>query len=254
MDRGDTRALNGGAASEALPGGGGTIAARLAALGIATAAIDLGGVYLKAPMGPTGVTLGDWITVLGAYLVLALYAWVASGLGPRRGVPSILFFAAVVTYALGNGIHLAANSIHDMLDKTGTGDPWKLAYFWDETAGHYLVDAARIGFAVSLVWIEAGASRGAIAPAPGGRLAILAGALTYGFIYFATAVEGQTVPLALPFVLLFAAWGEWRSRAERDLPPAPVRGFYTAARTRTPAIGSASGSCRRRGPRRCRRR
>jgi hypothetical protein len=208
------------------------MAARLAALGIAAAAIDLGGVYMKAPAGPAGVTLGDWIAGLGAYLLLALYAWIASGLGVRRGPQARLFLAAIITYAAGTGIHLAANSIHDMLDKTGGSDPWKLAYFWDETAGHYMVDAARIGFAISLAWIEAGTPRGAIAssaPAPGGRLPILAGAVSYGFIYFATAVEGQTVPLALPFVILFAAWGVWRSRAESGQPPAPVRGFFTAA-------------------------
>ena len=223
-----------------------SVGTRLAVLGLAATAVDLGSVYIKAPAAPSGVTLGDWISGIGAYLLIALYAWVASGIGARRGARATLFLAAIITYAFGNGIHLAANSIHDMLDKTGGSDPWKLAYFWDETAGHYLVDAARIAFAVSLTRIEWCAGSGALrgvegAPSGGGAalapvssaghrsLALALGAVSYGFIYFATAVEGQTVPLALPYSILFAVWGLARARSREGGNTAPVRGFYTAA-------------------------
>ena len=52
-------------------------------------------------------------------------------------------------------------------------------------------------------------------------------AAAYGFIYFATAVEGQTVFLALPFCVALAIYGV----AARSTPPsrAPVRAFYVAA-------------------------
>ncbi len=51
------------------------------------------------------------------------------------------------------------------------------------------------------------------------------GALAYGFIYFATGVEGQTVPLALPFSLAYAVWSLARRRSESGA----VRAFYTIA-------------------------
>jgi hypothetical protein len=180
------------------------------------------------------VTVGDWIDVLGAFAVIALYVWIASGLAARERRPYPAFaHAAAVAYAMGRGIHLAANSIHDMLDRTGGADPWGLVYFWDERVSHYLVDAARIVFAVGLAALErpaapAGEAAGSGSSAGrGGRAAVVVGALAYGFTYFASAVEGQTVPLALPFSIAFAAWGVGSAARGRAL--GPTRTFFTAA-------------------------
>ncbi len=192
-------------------------------------AADLGGVLFKAPLGPTGVTVGDWIDALGVFAMIALYAWVASGLcaRERRPPPAILHVTAAA-YAMGGGIHLAANSIHDMIDHTGGADPWGLIYFWDEHVGHYMVDAARISFAVVLAFRDR--PQGAAAAAEGGRwerAAARVGALAYGFTYFASAVEGQTVPLALPISLAFAVWGIGTAARGRSL--GLTRAFFTGA-------------------------
>jgi hypothetical protein len=231
VDRGDAGALSASDLESGPTGAdaGVALSTRLLFLGVAAAAVDLCSVYLKLRAAPVGVTVGDWISGAGAYLILGLYAWVAAAAGAGRARTPLLLLAAGITYALGTGIHLSANSIHDMLDKTGGADPWKLAYFWDETAGHYLVDAARIGFAVALTRME----RGGVSPAAGvsgsgGGLAILAGAIAYGFIYFATAVEGQTVPIALPFTVLYAGWSLTSVRGGLK-GAARVRSFYTAA-------------------------
>ena len=204
---------------------------RLAAMGIAAMAADLGGVLLKAPLGPTGVTVGDWIDALGVFAMIALYAWIASGLSARgrRPAPAILH-AAAAAYAMGRGIHLAANSIHDMIDHTGGTDPWGLVYFWDEHVGHYMVDAARISFAVVLAFMDRPSGAGAAVEGGGSRgerAAAFLGALAYGFTYFASAVEGQTVPLALPFCLAFAVWGTVTAARGRAL--GATRAFFTAA-------------------------
>lgn len=238
--------MNRGVTSGEAPASGASVPARLAALGLASMAADLGSVYLKSPLGPLGVTVGDWVSGAGAYVVLALYFWAASGLGSRlaggglggsTGAATLLFLLAAVTYALGTGIHVSANSIHDMLEATGGPDPWRLAYFWDETASHYMVDSARVAFAVSLTQLEGRGGDGA--PSSGGSsravrgwsasagTALWVGAIAYGFIYFATAVEGQTVPLALPYSIAFAAWGVARSR--RHGGRAPALAFFTAA-------------------------
>lgn len=206
-----------------------SLEARLAWLGILTALVDLGSAYVKVALGPRGVTAGDAIQLLGTYPLLALYLWVALGLRERdtargRRLAPILFLAGV-TYALGFGIHAAANSIHDMLDHTGLGDPWHLAYFWDEHLGHYLVDAARATFAIALTALEGRTSGSGAAGGPR-RVLLAVGALAYGFIYFATGVEGQTVPLALPFSAAYAIWALARLRRER---PGAVRSFYLMA-------------------------
>ncbi|HKW51680.1 MAG TPA: hypothetical protein VJQ53_08105, partial [Candidatus Eisenbacteria bacterium] len=137
------------------PRGRWTIPHRLAALGIAAVAADLGGVFLKGPLGPAGVTVGDWIDALGTFVVIALYAWIASGLAARerRPYPAVAHMVAAL-YAMGRGVHLAANSIHDMIDRTGGADPWGLVYLWDERVSHCMVDAARIGFVLVLVSLE----------------------------------------------------------------------------------------------------
>lgn len=203
------------------------LTARLAWLGILTALVDLGSAYVKVPLAPRGVTAGDLIQLLGTFPLLALYAGIALDLHARHPagarIASVLFIAGVVN-ALGTGVHVAANSIHDMLDHTGIGDPWGLAYFWDEHLGHYMPDASRAAFAVALTALES--------KAPGAtwsgtnRAPLVLGALAYGFIYFATGVEGQTVPLALPFSLGYAVWSLVRRRSGAG---GPVRAFYTIA-------------------------
>ncbi len=169
-----------------------------------------------------GVTAGDVIEAVGVYVVLALFAWVgrlALPAAPNRA-PHLTAITAIAaaTFAFGHGIHLAANSIHDALQHGGIADPASLAEFWDEHAGHYLIDSARILFAAALTWgavRAAGALRegGAAAPGRAGRAAVIVGGLAYGWIQFASAVEGQTVPLVLPFTLLYAAWSlrAWRA-------------------------------------------
>ena len=225
------------------PRGGWAISRRLAALGIAAVAADLGGVFFKSPLGPAGVTVGDWIDALGTFVAIALYAWIAAGLAARerRPYPALAHIAAAA-YAMGRGVHLAANSIHDMIDRTGGADPWGLVYLWDERVGHTMVDLARIAFAIVLVSLErplgasgsaagsgeaAGAAHAGATSGPGGRAAPFVGSLAYGFTYFACAVEGQTVPLALPYCLAFAVWGIGSAARGRAL--GPTRTFFTGA-------------------------
>jgi hypothetical protein len=189
----------------------------LLALGIASAAADLGSVLVKAPFLRRGVTAGDLIEGVGVFVVLALFAWVGRLALPARGRPVALAAIAAVTFAFGHGIHLAANSIHDSLERGGISDPAGLADFWDEHAGHYLIDSARILFAAALTWgamRTRDAARGFPPAGRAGAFAAGAGGLAFGWILFAASVEGQTVPLVLPAALFYAAWSTraWRAR------------------------------------------
>lgn len=202
-----------------------SLAARLAWLGILSVVVDVGSAYVKFPVAVRGVTAGDLIQLLGTFPLLALYGSIALDLHARHASPrlAVLLFTAGVAFALGSGVHVAANSIHDMLDRTKLGDPWGLAYFWDEHLGHYMVDAARAAFAVGLTALESKSPAVAEESAP---WPIPLGALAYGFIYFATGVEGQTVPLALGVSIGFAIGTLARGgiRTAR-----PVRNFYAVA-------------------------
>ena len=206
---------------------------------------------MKTPVAWRGVTWGDAIEIAGVYVVLALYAWVRSrtisganvGAGRVGGRLAALLGFAATSYALGHGVHVAANSAHDMMAATGGADPWGLVQLWDEGIGHYLVDVGRIAFAVGLTWAESGA--GGVAwlgrsdqtserTANSSGWLAASGAVAYGFIYFATAVEGQTAPIALPFSAAFAAWSAWSARragarASTHAGAAPIRRFFTIA-------------------------
>jgi hypothetical protein len=201
---------------------------------------------VKTPVAWRGVTWGDAIEIAGVYAVLALYAWVRSrtnaGAGRVGGRCAALLGFAAISYALGHGVHVAANSAHDMMAATGGADPWGLVQLWDEGIGHYVVDVGRIAFAIGLTWAESGAG-GAARPdhslqaserTEGSGWLAASGAVAYGFIYFATAVEGQTAPLALPFSAAFAAWSAWSARragarASTGAGAAPIRHFFTIA-------------------------
>lgn len=219
---------------------GARLEVRLGWLGLASCAADLLSVLVKTGAYPRGVTWGDAIEITGVFVVLALYLWVAAalvGTSPWRGSFPVfaIFFLAFTSYALGHGMHVAANSIHDRMLETGARDAGGLAHFWDEWMGHVPADAARILFVVALLALErdraAGprTAPGSAPPAmPGAhRLLHVAGAMAYGFIYFATAVEGQTVFLALPFCVALAIQG----LASRSTPAsrAPVRAFFVAS-------------------------
>lgn len=217
MDRDDARPL-------ALP-------LTLLGLGVASLAFDLGCVLIKTPFLRPGVTLGDAIEAAGVYAVLAFFARTRRLAGGR----ALLAGLAAVTYAFGHGVHVAANSIHDLADRTGLGDPIGLLDFWDERAGHYLVESGRILFAASV--LAAAGRQGVAAPrhdaaaSPrGAALATALGGVAYGFITFASAVEGQTVPLVLPFYALLAGFGVLTSRRAGLNPDATwVRRFFVIA-------------------------
>ncbi|MGE5180022.1 MAG: hypothetical protein ACM3PF_13115 [Bacteroidota bacterium] len=211
MDRDDAGAL---APRAELP-------AALFLLGVASAAFDVGCVLIKTPFLRPGITAGDAIEAAGVFVVLALFAR-AGRLARPGSVASALAGVAAVSYAFGHGIHVAANSIHDFAELRHAGDPIGLLDFWDERVGHYLVEIGRVLFAVSL--LGAPAPRGA---AKGAALAALGGA-AYGFIAFASAVEGQTVPVALPFYALVAAVLLWRARKGGRGEPR-IRAFFLAA-------------------------
>jgi len=209
------------------------LAVRLGWLGIASAALDLGSVTIKAPAVRPGVTWGDMIEIATPVILVFLYALVLRALrvipameAPRPARPSGPAARLLVTMGgfglvLGQGMHVAANSIHDAITRAGTPDPMGLANWWDEHLSHFTIHGSKAAICIGLTAVESagGAPKSATSSARG---LFTAGVLAYGFIVFCEGVEGQTVPFVLPFC---AAYLLWSLRKGRPFPP--VRRFFT---------------------------
>ncbi|HEY2924326.1 MAG TPA: hypothetical protein VGJ98_05100 [Candidatus Eisenbacteria bacterium] len=221
------------------------LSARLGWLGIAFAGLYLGSVYIKTPFLRAGITVGDAIDAATPLVLVYLYALVLRGItvsaaetsaGPARDFRMgrhLLLTLGGFALVLGHGIHVAANSIHDAVARSGIADPYGLIEWWDERVSHVAIDGSKVAICAGLTALESRwyAARGSPpggaekAPGPGPRAGarLLAfGAASYGFIYFAAGVEGRTTPLLLPFC---AAYLVWSLRQRR--PFQPVRRFYT---------------------------
>jgi hypothetical protein len=147
--------------------------------------------------------LMHWADVLDLFtpLVLIPLYWLlftdAGRIPPSRALALAFAFLGAL-WAEGQGMHLAANSIGNLLGAGSTG-VHNLVHFYDEVLSHYLWHIAIVGLSVLLL----AAPRGAQAGPPPVRWAIIVpSAILYGFTYFAAVVEGGTVPFGLPAAVL----------------------------------------------------
>jgi hypothetical protein len=146
-------------------------------------------------VGETETRWADWIDLLTPYVVTGAAAGALRGAG-ASGRTWAAFWFATVTYTLGKGLHVAANSVGNALP----GDDPDIVHLWDETVGHYLWYA---GFAL-LVAVLAMAL--ADRRPRGGVAAYLLAALV-GFTHFTNSVEGQTPVFGIATAVLFTVWG-----------------------------------------------
>lgn len=164
-------------------------------------------------------------------LVLILVYWLLfkySSSEPASLTEEILFLLFAVFWVEGHGIHLAANSINNLIhalaerggiDLTGS-DLHTLTYFLDENLSHYVWHIGIVGLAALLIYREW--------RSPSGEETIwwatILGGLIYGFTYFVIFLEGQTVPLGLTFALLVVLftliWGRGKLASH------PVLAFF----------------------------
>ncbi len=231
---------------EPVGGAAPSLEARLGWLGIAFSALYLASVYLKWPIFRRGVTVGDVLDVLTPVVLIFLYTLAGRALltvppedrpaSSRVAPPSVRLLLGFGAFALvlGHGIHVGANSIHDALDRARISDPDGLANWWDERVSHYFIDSAKLALCVGLTALERRARAIPQRRTRGRSSSLLfgAGAVAYGFIYFAAAVEGGTYPLLLPFCAGYLLWALLRGHANRRGAGAPsgsaVQRFFAA--------------------------
>jgi hypothetical protein len=164
----------------------------------------------------------NWGDVLDLFTPLVLMPFYLLLFRQARGVTlktgeSLVFSALAAVWVLGQGMHLAANSIGHLLADLKDTDIYALTYFYDEVLSHYLWHAGVI--ALSLVILLADWRR-----EPGSEWTswglVLPAGLVYGIAYFLIIVEGGTLPMGLPLaaaVVLFTWVRGRRSLAEKPL-------------------------------------
>jgi hypothetical protein len=99
---------------------------------------------------------------------------------------------------MGHGMHLAANSINNLLISSGmdTGDVYSLTYFLDEYLSHYLWHAGVAGLSALIIfrqWKNPFKARSIV------LWPQISGGIIYGVSYFLIVMEGNTAPLGVTF-------------------------------------------------------
>lgn len=171
---------------------------------IAFAVFDLVPIPLSDVDAFKGLSLGDLIdaplVVLPAALLLrmALDGGLWRSVGLRAAV-----LLALLLFAQGHAIHLAANAISHSLNDSDVA--WQPAYFLDEHVGHYELHIALLSLAFLFIRFGSHAEM-----ARARDTALLAVSIAgYGSLQAAGAIEGQTVPLVLPASIALALVGAW---------------------------------------------
>jgi hypothetical protein len=184
---------------------------------------------IKFPLYPL-ISYQDAFDILTPLVLIPIY-WLLFRYAvsdESNPVEEIAFLVLAAVWVEGQGIHLSANAIHNLVDALARSqvidikatDIYRLIYFFDEHLGHYMWHIGMLGLAALLIYHEWRRPAGI---ATTWWAAILAG-LIYGFTYFCIFLEGQTVVLGLPFAILITLltliWGR------RKLARQPVLAFF----------------------------
>jgi hypothetical protein len=142
----------------------------------------------------------DVLDILTPLVVIPLYWLLFAGSGlPRRHLrPTLAFVVLAALWTLGQGMHLSANSINNLLGG-GSTDLHNLVHFYDEVLSHYLWHIGIVGLSVVILTTR---QEGESGGAPVRWAIIVPSAILYGFAFFAAVIEGGTVPFGLPAAIL----------------------------------------------------
>jgi len=187
--------------------------------------------FLSRPFGPYPLMkTQDAVDLLTPLVLIPVYWLLYKGSATEAGkrLEDMAFMVLASLWTLGQGMHLSANSVNNLaeglakrkvLDILPT-DIYKLTYFYDEHLSHYLWHIGVLGLLALLVYREWKRPVGVATVWWAAGL----GGLLYGFLYFCIFLEGQTVPLGLPFAVAFTLFGlVWgRSRLNKQ----PVLAFF----------------------------
>ena len=188
-------------------------------------------IFFRTPFAPYPLmSIQDALDLLTPLVLIPIY-WLMFRQTDRQGAglaEEMLFMLLAALWVSGQGMHLAANSIDNLIEGLArqgvldvkSSDIYALTYFMDEHLSHYLWHTGILGFVALLAYRD---GRRPTQERTRGWIALLTGFL-YGVTLFCIILEGQTVPLGLPFVALMALlvllWGR------KQLPHKPILAFF----------------------------
>jgi len=176
------------------------------------------------------MSVQDAIDILTPLVLIPIYWLMFRNISQNRaGLGSEIFFMVMSAFwASGQGMHLAANSINNLVGNLAknqvvdvtTTDIYHLTYFYDEYLSHYLWHIGVVGLAVLLIY----ESWNNPAQEKTDWRMVIPASILYGFTCFCFFVEGNTLILGLPFVIIVTLLVLVKGRAK--LPQQPVLAFY----------------------------
>jgi hypothetical protein len=140
----------------------------------------------------------DLLDLLTPLVLIPLY-WLLftdSGRKARGRGLVIAFLVLAAAWTEGQGMHLSANSISNLLG-SGPTPVHTLVHFYDEVLGHYVWHVGIVGLSVLLL-----VGRGGDDSTPVRWAMVIPASVLYGFTYFAAIDEGTTVPFGLPAAII----------------------------------------------------
>ena len=165
------------------------------------------------PLGSAGETrVADWVDLLTPYAVLGTAAVVLARV--RATQPQwVLFGIGGVSFALGKGMHLAANSVSNVADPVVSGS--SIVHLWDEVVSHLVWYSGLFLVLLALAWALRGVTFrvGALDLVVAGLVAVT---LVNNYI------EGAQPVLGLVFLATLLAFGPALAPGAR-VAPAPRR-------------------------------
>ena len=102
------------------------------------------------PLGDVGETrVADWVDLLTPFAILGCAAMVLVRAGASRD-QWVLLGVGGITFTLGHGLHLAANSISNVADVVVAKAP--IVHLWDEVVSHYIWYTGLFLVMVAVAW------------------------------------------------------------------------------------------------------
>jgi len=161
-------------------------------------------IFLRVPFSPYPLmSVQDAVDILTPLVLLPLYflLYRISAKTPFSHSGLIIFILFAAFWAAGQGMHLSANSISNLLVQEGmeTGDIYKLTHFYDEMLSHYLWHIGIVGLSALLIYRQ---WKNPFTEGKALLWPIILGGLIHGFSYFLIIMEANTAPLGVTFSVL----------------------------------------------------
>ncbi len=183
--------------------------------------------FLSWQFGPYPlIKYGDVLDLFTPLILLPLY-WLLLQLRPNelpKQTEMIAFMVLAGVWAMGQGMHLSANSIGHLLTSASSEDLQTLTHFYDEDLSHYLWHGGIVGLSALLIYRQ---WKNPFSQNAAGIAGLVIASIIYGITFAAAIMEGGTAPLGVSFALIASLFILLKAR--NNLAYEPLVRFFLVA-------------------------